>query len=281
MTTLALSSGTIKKPFFDNPGADGRQLPIAYAHRGFWNVNETGTHLENSAAAFAAAVDLGYRYLETDVHGTSDGVCIALHDETLDRTTDGKGTVSELPWSKVKQAYIGGIEPIPTLEELLVTWPEVKWNIDIKSDSAIKPTAEVIEKLRAHDRVLITSFSPQRRKATLKLLSKPVATGAGTPEIAAFLAAARVGSKRLAAMALKDVDALQVPVGQAVPGIGGIVVTDAKTVEMAHAIDKYVQVWTVNTKAQMNQLLDIGVDGIFTDRADTLRTVLESRNLWY
>jgi len=279
--SLQLASGTINKPFFDNPGSDGRQLPIAYAHRGYWNANETGTHLENSAAAFAAAVDLGYHYLETDVHGTSDGVCIALHDETLDRTTDGKGTVSELPWAKVKQSYIGGIEPIPTLEELLVTWPELKWNIDIKSDSAIEPAAKVIEKLRAHDRVLITSFSPARRKATVKLLSKPVATGAGTPEIAAFVAAARVGSKRLAAMALKDVDALQVPIGQPLPVVGGMVVTDAATVKMAHAIDKYVHVWTVNTKAQMNNLLDIGVDGIFTDRADTLRTVLETRNLWY
>jgi len=275
-----LESGKLK-PFFNNPGPDGKQLPIAYAHRGFWNANETGSHLENSMAAFAAAVDLGYRYLETDVHGTNDGVAIALHDETLDRTTDGKGTVSELPWAKVKQAYIGGIEPIPTLEELLVTWPEVKFNIDIKSDSAIKPTAEVIEKLRAHNRVLITSFSPMRRRATLKLLSQPVATGAGTPEIAAFLAAAKIGSRRLASAALREVDALQVPVGQAVPGIGGIEVTNAATVKMAHEINRYVQVWTVNTKALMNQLLDIGVDGIFTDRADTLRTVLESRDLWY
>jgi len=277
--THLLEAGSIK-PFFNNPGPDGEQVPIALAHRGFWNANETGTHLENSMAAFAAAVDLGYRYLETDVHGTSDGVAIALHDETLDRTTDGKGAVAELPWSKVKQAYIGGIEPIPTLEELFLTWPEVKFNIDIKSDSAIKPAAEVIEKLGVHDRVLITSFSPQRRRATLKLLSKPVATGAGTPEIAAFLGAAKVGSKRLASAALREVDALQIPIGQAVPVIGGIPVANDSTVKMAHAIGKYVQVWTVNTKAQMKQLLDLGVDGIFTDRADTLKTVLQDRHQW-
>ena len=231
-------------------------------------------------AAFAAAVDLGFRYLETDVHGTSDGVAIALHDETLDRTTDGKGKVSELPWSKVKQSYIGGTEPIPTLEELFAAWPHVKWNIDIKSDSAIEPTANVINKMRVHDRVLITSFSATRRRATLKKLSKPVATGAASTEIGAFVAATRMGSKRLAAAAVKEADAIQVPLGQSIGALGGVTVTDAATVKMAHAIGKQLHVWTVNTHALMNQMLDLGVDGIFTDRADTLRKVLEDRKLW-
>ena len=268
------------KPYLVNLGPDGQQLPIALAHRGFADPAAGNQALENSMAAFAAAVDLGYRYLETDVHGTHDGVAVALHDETLDRTTDGHGTVSELPWAKVKQAYIGGIEPIPTLEELLNAWDYIKWNIDIKSDSAIGPTAEVIEKTRAHDRVLITSFSPHRRRAVVKKLSRPVATGAATPEIAAFVAATRARSKRLAAAAVRDADAIQVPIGQSLGPFGGMSVADAATVKMAHAIGKQLHVWTVDTRALMEQLLDIGVDGIFTDRADTLAKVLIERDAW-
>ncbi|MCL1801159.1 MAG: glycerophosphodiester phosphodiesterase [Promicromonosporaceae bacterium] len=266
--------------YLENLGPDGKQLPIALAHRGFWDPANGEPHLENSMAAFSAAVDLGYRYLETDVHGTDDGVAIALHDETLDRTTDGKGKVSELPWKKVSQFYIGGTEPIPTLEELFAAWPNIKWNIDIKSDSAVEPTAALIEKMRVHDRVLITSFSVQRRRATLKKLSKPVATGAASTEIAAFVAATRMGSKRLASAAVKEVDAIQVPLGQSIGALGGVTVTDAGTVKMAHAIGKVLHVWTVNTQVLMNQLLDLGVDGIFTDRADTLATVLKERNEW-
>ena len=231
-------------------------------------------------AAFAAAVDLGYRYLETDVHGTSDGVAIAFHDASLERTTDGKGNVAEMPWAEVKQNYIGGVEPIPTLVELLDTWKDVKFNLDIKADSGIEPAAAAIEKTGAHDRVLITSFAAPRRRATVKLLSKPVATAASTSEIAAFLGAARLGSRRLAAAALRDVDALQVPIAQVLGPLGTLGVVDKQTVKIAHDIGKYVQVWTVNTRSEMYHLLELGVDGIFTDRADTLKQVMLDLDLW-
>jgi len=264
--------------YFDNPPGSGK--PIALAHRGFWDPSLPGPHLENSMAAFAAAVDLGYRYLETDVHGTSDGVAIALHDASLDRTTDGQGDVASMPWKEVSQFYIGGVEPIPTLVELLNTWRDVKFNLDVKADSGIEPTAAAIEKTGAHDRVLVTSFSATRRRETVKRLSKPVATGASTAEITAFLAAARLGSRRLAKAALGDVTAIQVPLSQAI-GPVGIGVVDKQTLRIAHAIGKYVDVWTVNTRAEMYHLLeDLGVDGIFTDRADTLKSVMQDLALW-
>ena len=102
-------------------------VPSPFAHRG-----GAAGGLENSLAAFAQAVELGYRYLETDVHATSDGVLLAFHDRTLDRVTDRVGVVAQLPWREVREARIGGREPIPTLEELLGSWPDIRVNIDVK-----------------------------------------------------------------------------------------------------------------------------------------------------
>ena len=128
--------------FLDHPG------PIPFAHRG-----GSADGLENSLAAFAGAVDLGYRYLETDVHATSDGVLLAFHDHTLDRVTDRRGVVARLPWREVRRARIGGREPIPTLEELLGSWPDVRVNVDIKEQGAVAPLVEVIRRTQAVDRV--------------------------------------------------------------------------------------------------------------------------------
>src|SRR5690606_15964268 len=120
--------------YLDHPG------PIPLSHRGF-----STDGLENSMAAFQQAVDLGYRYLETDVHATADGVLLAFHDASLDRVTDLEGEIARLPWSTVSQARIGGVEPVPRLEEVLGTWPQVRVNIDIKSAGAILPLVEVLE----------------------------------------------------------------------------------------------------------------------------------------
>ena len=95
-------------------------------------------------AAFAAAVDLGYRYVETDVHATRDGVPVAFHDATLDRVTDGSGAIADLSWDQVRRARIAGVEPVPSLADLLGTWPDLRVNIDLKAASAIGPTTEVI-----------------------------------------------------------------------------------------------------------------------------------------
>src|SRR5690349_17206546 len=121
-------------PYFEPPGR-----VAGYAHRGF-----SPDGLENSMAAFQAAVDLGYRYLETDAHGTADGVAVALHDASLDRTTDGTGRVADLPWSVVRRARIGGVEPVPLIEDVLGTWPDVRLNVDVKERSAIGPVAAAI-----------------------------------------------------------------------------------------------------------------------------------------
>ncbi|MBO0610136.1 glycerophosphodiester phosphodiesterase family protein [Myceligenerans salitolerans] len=252
----------------------------ALAHRGFARPGGVDDGLENSLAAFAAAVDLGYSYVETDAHGTRDGVAVALHDESLDRTTDSSGLVAELPWNTVRAARIGGSEPVPRLDDLLGTWPALRVNIDVKADSGVLPVAEAVERTRSHDRVCVTSFSPARRRATLAHLSRPVATSAGRGEVARFLAGARTGLAPLARHALRDVGALQVPVTERVPVAGRLTVVDAVTVRAAHRAGKQVHVWTVDDAAEMRRLIDLGVDGLVTDRADVLRDVLVARGMW-
>lgn len=255
---------SMSHPYFE-PAQGG---VVALAHRGF-----STEGLENSMAAFQAAVDLGYRYLETDVHGTADGVAVALHDATLDRTTDAQGDVAALPWDTVRRAKIGGVEPVPLFEDILGTWPEVRINVDVKTASGIEPLAEAIERTQSHDRICLGSFSTARRLATLKLLSRPVARSAGTSEAAAFWRGARrMGN---AERALAKVDALQVPWSYR-----GLRLVRPRDVDLAHRLGKQVHVWTVNDRDLMETLLDLGVDGIISDRADLLKEVLVARDQW-
>jgi glycerophosphoryl diester phosphodiesterase len=247
-------------PYFGEPGG-----VAALAHRGF-----SPDGLENSLAAFQAAVDLGYRWVETDAHGTADGVAVALHDATLDRTTDGTGRVAELPWSVVRRARIGGVEPVPLLEDVLGTWPDLRVNVDVKERSGIEPGAAAIERPAAHDRVCVASFSAARRDATVARLSRPVATSAATAEAAAFLV-----TGRLPAWSVRRVGAFQVPWR-----FRGRQVLTGRHVRAAHRADRLVHVWTVNDAADMRALLDLGVDGLISDRADVLRAVLVERGRW-
>lgn len=228
--------------------------------------------------AFQSAIDLGFRYLETDVHATTDGVLVAFHDASLDRVSDGTGVISRMLWEQVSRARIGGTEEIPRLEVMLHTWPDARFNIDIKSAGAIGPLVRVIERARAHDRVCVTSFSDARRREAARRLTRPVVTSAGQATTALFRVAAQAGTRRRAALTravLREVDGVQVPVS-----FRGIPVVTARSVAAAHAAGKFVHVWTINDGDEMHRLLDLGVDGIVSDRADLLKQVLIERGQW-
>lgn len=254
-------------PYLNHPG------PVPLSHQGF-----SLEGLQCSMTAFAAAVGLGYQYLETDVHATKDEVLLVFHDPTLDRVTDTSGAIADLTWRQVAQARIGGVEPVARLEDLLATWPEVRLNIDVKAPQAIGPLAKAIERTKAHDRVCIASFSDRRRQAVLRRLSRPVATSAGRERVVAFLIAAALPAGRrdaAVARALAGIDLLQVPErGSKVP------VVTASTLAAAHRAGVGVHVWTINDAPTMHRLLDLGVDGLVSDRADTLKEVLQSRGEW-
>ena len=248
--------------------------PIALAHRGGTRLR-ANEGIENSLRSFRNAMALGYRYLETDVHATADGVVVAFHDTVLDRVTDRTGEIATLEYAELSEARIGGTEPIPTLAELLEALPEARLNIDIKADNALEPTLDVLRDHDALDRVLIASFSDRRIKRVRRLLGPGVATSAGQNETAIERLLPR-GPRRI----LTPAPALQVPARHRIRG-RILHIPTRSFVEGAHRLGKHVHVWfhdwDEETSQELHRLLDLGVDGIVSDRIDVLATVLAER----
>jgi glycerophosphoryl diester phosphodiesterase len=255
--------------YLDHPG------PIPFAHRG-----GSPDGRENSMAAFERAVGLGYRYLETDVRATADGVLVAFHDATLDRVTDRTGPIAHLPFTEVAKARIAGRESIPRLEEILTAWPQARLNIDVKAEDAIGPLTEVLHRARAWDRVCVTSFSARRlrhARARMRLLAgRDVCTALSPLGVATLRARSTAG--RLAP--LVRLAELGVPCAQVPPRVGRTPLVTEAFLATAHAVGLQVHVWTVNDRAEMERLLDLGVDGIITDDIEALRDVMTARALW-
>ena len=245
--------------FLDHPH------PIAFAHRG-----GAGDWPENTMPAFEGAVSLGYRYVETDVHLTSDGVLVAFHDDRLDRVTDRVGLIREMTWSEVSAARVDGREPIARFSELLATWPDLRVNVDPKHDVSVEPLAAAIRAAGAIDRVCIGAFSDRRIARMRALLGPELCTSLGPRGTARLIAATRrLGAPRFAAAAA------QVPTTQS-----GVPLVTSRFVAGAHRLGLAVHVWTVDDADEMRRLLDLGVDGIMTDRPAVLKDVLVARDQW-
>lgn len=253
-------------PFFDAPF-------LAFAHRG-GATYPPNLHRENSRHAFRTATELGYRYLETDVHATADGVLLAFHDAELGQLTDGRGSIAEQTWEDLRRVRIHGTDPIPTLSELFEEFPQSRFNIDAKSDKAVDLLATTIERHQAYDRVCVSSFGVTRLHRLRRRLGRRVASSAS------FVGVAFNRAVPWLTWALNTpAAALQIPVQVRVRGRARPVFTPA-LLHAAHRAGKQVHIWTVDDSELMMKLIDAGVDGIFTDRIDTLRTVLIDRGLW-
>jgi glycerophosphoryl diester phosphodiesterase len=249
--------------------------PIRFAHRG-----STVLWPENTITAFQGAVNLGYRYIETDAHVTRDGVIVLFHDDRLERVTNGTGPVKDRQWDdlrKLDAAYhfnpgagfpfrAKGIG-IPSLEEAVTTFPEVLFNIDLKQPGMEQVMADFIRRLGVEERVLIASFYDRRLRRFRKRMGDSVATSAGRLEVTEFWVGSRF-KKSLKTPA----HALQVP-----PHKGTVTLVDEKMVQAAHAVGMQVHVWTINEPDEMQRLLELGVDGIITDRPDLLNHVIAKK----
>lgn len=243
----------------------------ALAHRGGYLCPDDQPR-ENTLHAFRSAVEYGYRYLETDAHASSDGVLFSFHDDTLERVTDGHGVPESLPWHELGRLRVAGTDPIPTMDELFETLPDARFNIDLKVPQAVEPLARAIDAHRAHDRVCIGSFSQARITAFRRLVGRRVATSAGPLGVA--LNAYAPGLRRVAH---SPGVAFQIPVRA---WHDRLPVVTRGLIGSAHRAGRVVHVWTINDADEMHRLIDLGVDGLVSDRIDVLRDVLTARGLW-
>ncbi len=258
----SVAIASVRHPYLDHSGT------IALAHRG-----GAAEAPENSATSFGHATDLGYLYVETDVRATRDGVLVVHHDETLDRTTDMTGRVADLDWDQVSRARVAGRDPVMSLVDALDRFPRVRLNIDLKDDGTVDPfLALVADSPGLLERVCIASFSGSRLARVRAALGPRLATSAGPAEVTRMLLRRRGGPDRLAPMA---------PIAMQVPGrLRKLTLVDPPFVRRAHLHGMQVHVWTVDDAPEMERLLDMGVDGIVTDRPTVLRDVLIRRGRW-
>lgn len=269
---MPVFNASVSRPRTGFPYLDEPTGLLAFAHRGgAYHPEIEG--LENTVAAFRHATDLGYHYLETDVHATRDGVLLAFHDSILDRVTDRRGSIADLAYAEVQAALIGGKEQVPTLARLFDEFPDARFNVDLKAAGAVRPLADFIAARQVHDRVLVGSFSRAHLGEFRRLTEGRVATSAHPLEVAAYVLSP---SARLARWLTPGRPAaLQIPHRR-----GPLTLAGASVVRRAHRAGLHVHVWTIDEPDEMRQLISRGVDGLMTDRTDLLKDVLVASGDW-
>jgi glycerophosphoryl diester phosphodiesterase len=246
-------------PFLDAPG------PIAIAHRG-----GAAEAVENTLEAFQSSHELGYRYLETDAQLTGDGVVVAFHDARIDRVSAASGRISEWRWADLQKVRLHGSGRLSSVEDLLRSFPEARFNLDAKSNEVLLPLLAVVDAARAFDRVCIGSFSDRRLALARSLYGDRLCTSLGPRAILDLMARSH-GIRR------RTGDGLAVPA----PAVfRGIPVISRRFVEQAHEEGLAVHAWTIDDPSEMRRLFDLGVDGIMTDQPTVLRQVMEERGTW-
>lgn len=253
-------------------------LPLAISHRG-----GAGLWPENTMEAFSRSVGMGYRWIETDLHVTADGVVVCHHDPTLERTTDGSGEVANLDWPQLQKldagyAHLPDLEfpfrgrgvRIPSLEEVARSFPDLHMVLELKADHTEEPLLRLVRRMGLEDRVIVASFSDARLDRVRELSKGGVATSTGEQEVARLVRAAWLGRR----VRSRNV-ALQIPVRS-----GPLPLVTRRTVRAYHRMGLQVHVWTVDRPTTMRRLLDRGVDGIMTDRPDLLKEVYARRGIW-
>ncbi len=240
--------------------------PLGFAHRGGAAVGD-----ENTTAAFTRAVDLGYRYIETDTHATADDIAVVFHDDRLDRLLGHPGTIRDLRWNDLTTLRVGGAGTVPRLDDILDAWPDIKFNIDIKSDDAVEPTLTSIRRTHAEPRVLLASFSDRRLARIRRTVGPTIATSLGMREVATLWTGLMGRGRPVPPGAV----AVQVP-----PRYGRLRLVTPRFLAHAHRLGLQVHVWTIDDARHIRYFLDLGVDGIMTDHIEVLREVYRERGHW-
>ncbi len=263
-------------PYFDLP------RPIVIGHRG-----ASGELPENTLPAFERALSQGAAILETDVHLTRDGEVVLCHDPQLDRTTDGSGAVEHHTLAELRSLDAGyhfspdaganfpergkGIR-IPTLNEAFEAFPGIRFNVEVKRNSAalIETSVAIVAEAGREATTLLAAEADDTMsslRAHLAASGLRPAMGAAVGDVVAFVRAAAEGKAPPPGPM-----ALQVP-----PSFAGAPLVTAELVEFAHRHDVQVHVWTINEEDEMRRLLDLDVDAVMSDFPGLLRKVVDER----
>jgi glycerophosphoryl diester phosphodiesterase len=253
--------------------------PLIMAHRG-----ESGNIPENTILALEAAAQIGVDVLESDIRFTKDNIPILFHDDDLMRTTGQSGSVRERTLDELLQIDLGhmftpdGGDTYPfrgkrlkvvTLEEALKRFPETILNLDIKDTFREAPdgVAQVLLSHQRTENIMIASFHPSQLER-FRERAPMIPTSAHPNEIRKFV----IGSKmRMLSLVVRSTvfKAFQVPERS-----GSIQIITPRFIKAAHDRDIAVHVWTINDRENMQRLLNMEVNGIFTDYPAILREVL-------
>ena len=260
-----------RHPYLDGP------FPRAYAHRG-WHLGDLAG-CENTVAAFVRAHEEGFGYLELDVRLSADGVPVVHHDATLDRTTDGAGRVDAHPAAALVDVRVRGREPIPLLEQVLEALPATRMTVELKSAAVVDPVLTVLERTGTWHRVCLGAYQESwlaraRRAAGPRLFTSMGQNGAISLRSRAWLDVLPTPLSRMPSPRVTG-NLAQLP-----HRFGLLTVVDAALIRTAHGSGREVHVWTIDDPTEMADLLDLGADGLLTDRPDLLRDVLRGRGQW-
>ena len=261
MTSLAIGHGSTRSAYGDDPG------PLAIAHRGGASLGP-----ENTLDLFARSTALGFRYLETDVRVTRDGVAVAFHDESLLRVTGHDARVRDTDWGVIRTLRVlDSGSRVERIEDVLACFPDACFSIDVKEAAVVEPLAAAITRTSSAHRVCVAGGWDRWLAAVRDLTAPDLRLALGWRELATLTACARsrVRPPRLVG------EFVHLP-----PTLAGMPLLRQRVVDLAHGQAKKVVAWTIDQPIQIHQLLDLGVDGIITDRPDVLREVLVARGAW-
>lgn len=272
---LLLSSPALAHPYYLNA-----PRPLVIAHQG-----GDGLWPGDTLYAFEHAVDLGVDVLEMDAHITKDSQIVLMHDEKVDRTTDGTGLIEDMTLAQLRELdaayqwssdggqtfpFRGQGIQVPTLEELFQKFPQMRYVIEIKltRNPIGQPLCDLIRKYNMQDRVMVASFHDDAMSA-FRQACPEVATSAAKTEVTSFVLLGRIF---LSGLLSPKFESLQVPYETSESY--GIPVMTERFIREAHARNVKVEPWTVNDPDLMKQYIAWGVDGLITDRPDLMLEVL-------
>ena len=251
-------SGSYSHPFFEDYNFFG------FVHRG-----GTEKASENTLEAFQHSSDMGFTFMETDIQGTKDGEVVVFHDHDLNRMAGINKKIVDLTYKEIKEIELVSGGRIPSLNELLSSFPSLRFNIDFKTANTIVKGVEIIKEHNAIGRTCLASFSSSRLKKIRELAGPDCCSSMDQLEVVyQLLKSINFPSPKINGFCA------QVPTSQ-----WGIPIVSKRFVDSAHKENKFVHVWTINTELEMEKLIELGIDGLMTDRPSVLFKVMKRNNL--